>query len=84
MNTDKEFFYEDTLLQCGHIAAEISQLLTTLDKLEANPSVIDFVKANILRYDREVIRKLARAENAIFDLKRLVTRWAAIATARLQ
>ncbi len=82
--TNEEEFYEDSLMQCGHISSEICQLLTRLGQFEANPSVVDFVKTNMLRHDQEVIKTLAIAEQAVLEFRKMVERWAAIATARLQ
>ncbi len=51
MKIDRDAFYTDTLLQLGHISAEISHLLNFFGKI--NPDVIQEVKAQIATATRQ-------------------------------
>ena len=84
MNTNRDEFYEDTLLQIGHIGAEISQLLAFLNQQESNLSLIQRVKSQILIHDRAIIEKLGIAEQSIRDVRAMIDQWTAVAKAELQ
>ncbi len=84
MNTEAVEFYEDTLMQLGHIAAEIAQALTFLGEQEANPSVISEIKLKVLQNDHVFIQKLQISEQAIREVRQMIDAWTASARARLQ
>jgi hypothetical protein len=82
MNTDRNEFYEDTLLQIGHIGAETSQLISFFQAQELTPSVTEHLKAQMVINEQAVIEELRIAEEAITNVRKMAAHWVATASWR--
>ena len=72
MNTDQEEFYEDTRYQLGHLVAELSQLLASLDEQKFHHSIIDVLKWQVFHHRAVIIEKLRITEESIRDVRALI------------
>ena len=72
MNTDREEFYEDTRYQLGHLVAEISQLLDSMDEQKFHDSIIEVLKSQVFQHQDVIIEKLRIAEESIRDVRALI------------
>jgi hypothetical protein len=72
MNTIQDEFYEDTRLQLGHIAAEISQLLASMDERNYHQFIIEVLKSQVFLNKDVIIEQLRIAEESIRDVRALI------------
>ncbi len=72
MDTDQEEFYEDTCLMLGHLVAELSQLLASLDEQKFHHSIIEVLKLQVFHHRAAIIEKLRTAEESIRDVRAMI------------
>lgn len=72
MNTVPDEFYEDTRYQLGHIAAEIAQLLASMDEQKFHHTIIEDLKSQVFHHKDAIIEKLRIAEESIRDVRALI------------
>ena len=72
MNTIRDDFYEDTRYQLGHIVAEISQLLDSMNEEKFSEFINESLKSQVFHHKDAIIEKLRVAEESIRDVRALI------------